>query len=350
MKVEPTPGSLSTRHLAAEQLAPASATAAGRGRCPCTRRCSGFVDLGELLEDPLLVLGGDADAGVGAPRRRPCRRRRRRGAATRTSPRSVNLSALEMKLRRICDTLPSSVCSGGRPSGSSKTQRDRVARPAAAAACRAARRTGPRPSNSAGRTSILPASTLARSSRSLTSSDRSSAALRMKRDLLLLLARSAAPSMRSSSSRDSAQDRVQRRAELVAHVRQEARLHLVGAPQVVGLLVELGVERDHAAVGVLELAVERARARPAAARSSLERAQQLLVLLLQLLDRRRGAAAARAPRDAAEPRRRDERRARAAAACSARPSCPRRARTRSSKRSISRRAPTMPRPMPVVER
>jgi hypothetical protein len=42
----------------------------------------------------------------------------------------------------------------------------------------------------------------------------------------------------------------------MAHVRQEARFHLVGAPQVVGLLVELGVQRDDAAVRVLELAIE----------------------------------------------------------------------------------------------
>ena len=34
-------------------------------------------------------------------------------AATRTSPRSVNLIALEIKFRRIWDTLPSSVCMRG---------------------------------------------------------------------------------------------------------------------------------------------------------------------------------------------------------------------------------------------
>ena len=33
----------------------------------------------------------------------------RKVAVTRTSPLSVNFRALEMKLRRICDTLPSSV-------------------------------------------------------------------------------------------------------------------------------------------------------------------------------------------------------------------------------------------------
>jgi len=41
-------------------------------------------------------------------------------ALTWISPRSVNFSALEMKLRRICETLLSSVCSIGTPTGSSK--------------------------------------------------------------------------------------------------------------------------------------------------------------------------------------------------------------------------------------
>ena len=82
-------------------------------------------------------------------------------------------------------------------------------------------------------------------------------------------------------------DRVERRAELVAHVRQEARLHLVGAPQVVGLLVELGIQRDDAAIRVLELAVEADQLVLALAQL-VQRAQQLLVLLLHLLERDRG--------------------------------------------------------------
>jgi len=51
-------------------------------------------------------------------------------------------------------------------------------------------------------------------------------------------------------------DRVERRAELVAHVGEEAALGLVGAAQEVGALLELGVQRHHAAVGVLQLAVD----------------------------------------------------------------------------------------------
>jgi hypothetical protein len=43
----------------------------------------------------------------------------------------------------------------------------------------------------------------------------------------------------------------------VAHVREEARLQLVGAAEVIGLLVELGVERDDAAVRVFELSIQR---------------------------------------------------------------------------------------------
>ena len=78
------------------------------------------------------------------------------------------------------------------------------------------------------------------------------------------------------------EDRVHRRAELVGHVREEARLQLVGAAQVVRLLVELGVEGHHAAVGVLELAVQ-VRELLLLALQIVERPQQRLVLLLDLL-------------------------------------------------------------------
>jgi len=50
--------------------------------------------------------------------------------------------------------------------------------------------------------------------------------------------------------------RVERRAELVAHVGQHPRLHLGGAPQRLGLVGELGVQCDHAAVRFLELLAE----------------------------------------------------------------------------------------------
>ena len=107
--------------------------------------------------------------------------------------------------------------------------------------------------NAAGRTSILPASTLARSSRSLTSSA-GLGRLADEADLLLLLVRELAVDAVEQEARQR-EDRVQRRAELVAHVGQEARLQSRSARlELVGLLVELGVERDDAAVGVLELA------------------------------------------------------------------------------------------------
>lgn len=100
-------------------------------------------------------------------------------ADTRTSPRSVNLSALEMKLRSTWLILPSSVSSGGSWRLSWKIRRT------AAFLCsgrnmprRAPNRSGTEKDSS--RTVILPASTLARSRRSSTSSESCCAALRMK--------------------------------------------------------------------------------------------------------------------------------------------------------------------------
>ena len=85
---------------------------------------------------------------------------------------------------------------------------------------------------------------------------------------LLHLLRLRAPRPRLSiKSRLSARIDVQRRPELVAHVRQEARLHLVGAVKPLRLLVQLGVQRHHAAVRVLQLSRSAAKGhlpRPAA--------------------------------------------------------------------------------------
>ena len=69
----------------------------------------------------------------------------------------------------------------------------------------------------------------------------------------------------------------------MGHVREEARLQLVGAAEVIRLFVELGVERDDAAVGVLELAIE-VHELLLLALQFVERAQQLLVLALDLFD------------------------------------------------------------------
>ena len=53
-----------------------------------------------------------------------------------------------------------------------------------------------------------------------------------------------------------ADDRGDRRAQLMADVGQEPALRLAGRPQLHRLLVQLGVERDHAAVGLLQLVGE----------------------------------------------------------------------------------------------
>jgi hypothetical protein len=142
--------------------------------------------------------------------------------------------------------------------------------------------------------------------------------------------------------------RVQRRAELVAHVRQKARLELVGAPQRVRLLVELGVERDDAAVGVLELGVEAGQVLLALA-ELLERADQLLVLLADLLDRtlRRGlgqrAASARSAAASSSGARREN-------SLPTITVVPSPIDDVTSNRSTRRRAPAMPSPMPVCDR
>ena len=104
---EPLPGSLSRLHAATQQFGQPLAqrqAQPGAAQALLQRR----LDLREVLEDGVVELGRDADAGVGhgeghlAVARRRC-------AVTRTSPLGVNFSALEMKLRRICDSLRSSV-------------------------------------------------------------------------------------------------------------------------------------------------------------------------------------------------------------------------------------------------
>ncbi len=80
------------------------------------------------------------------------------------------------------------------------------------------------------------------------------------------------------------EDGVQRGAELVTHVGEEAGLHLIGAAQVVGLIVEFGIEGDDAAVGIFEFAVE-AHEFVLPAGKFFENAEQLPVLLLHLAER-----------------------------------------------------------------
>src|SRR4029453_2486711 len=66
-----------------------------------------------------------------------------------------------------------------------------------------------------------------------------------------------------------------------AHVGEEPRLHLVGAPERVGLLVQLRVEREDTAIGVLELRVQ-ARELLLPLTERVEDTEQLLVLLPDL--------------------------------------------------------------------
>ena len=86
------------------------------------------------------------------------------------------------------------------------------------------------------------------------------------------------------------QDRIHRRPELVCHVGDEPRLQLVGPAQMIGAFVELGVERNHSAIGVFELAVHTLEVLLPGAKF-VERAEQLAVLLLNLFERPAGALA-----------------------------------------------------------
>ncbi len=78
-------------------------------------------------------------------------------------------------------------------------------------------------------------------------------------------------------------DRVDRRPELVGHVREEPRLQFVGPAEMVRLLVELRIQRHDAAVRVLELAIE-VHQLLLLGLQLVERAQELAVLMLQLLE------------------------------------------------------------------
>ena len=285
VKVEPTPSVLSTDTWPPSKVASLRTSGSPRP-VPRTRFCTGlssWVNSSKMrswssaaMPIPVSATEQTTDAPSGVRR-----------AVTRISPRSVNFSAFERKLRRICDTLPSSVCRSGTSSGSSNTR--------ATDSFTSSGRSMPRRA----REEVLeielrrPHDRLARLHRreveqvvhqlgqvvgGLADIAHLPALLRGERAVAVV-----------EQERRQRQHRVQRRAELVAHVRQKARLELVGAPQRIRLLVELGVERDHAAVGVLELGVE-ARQLLLALAELLERADQLLVLLADLLDRtlRRG--------------------------------------------------------------
>ena len=152
-------------------------------------------------------------------------RTRAGGRSQRDPPWSVNLNALESRLRSTCCSRCSSVTIGGGSAGSSST---RKSRPFCSASGRNARSTSSQTSTSATAprsTSILPASTLDRSRMSLISDSRSVPAAWIVCGELDLLVGEVAVGVVGQQPRQD-QQRVQRRAQLVAHVGQELRLVL----------------------------------------------------------------------------------------------------------------------------
>ena len=77
-----------------------------------------------------------------------------------------------------------------------------------------------------------------------------------EQDLALLLIRERAVHAIEQQPRD-AQRRPDGGAELVAHVGEKAALELRGLQQLLGLLVQLGIQRDDPAVGLLDLFAQR---------------------------------------------------------------------------------------------
>ena len=182
--------------------------------------------------------------------------RARRGpvaAATRTSPRSVNFSALEMKLRRICDTLPSSVCSGGSPLGSSKTS--------STASLVSSGRSMPRSAPNSSATSNSVGSTI-----DLAGLDLGEVEQVVDQLEQALGRRARCSATCRSCSVGERRRRCGRAAAATAPGSSSAACGTRGScsrgtasssrrpAQLLGALVELGVQRHHAAVGVLELA------------------------------------------------------------------------------------------------
>ena len=345
VKVEPTPGSLCDGQRAAEQLGqPARQRQAEAGAAHLPLQP--MLELRELLEDPRLILRRDADAGVGDAERHHRGPRRRRGADTRTSPRSVNFKRVRDQVAQNLRHLALRRCSsGGTPSASSKTS----ATDWLSSSGRSMPRSAPNSfstSKSAGPHDGLAGFDLGEVEQVV---DQLGQLFGGLADVAELRFRRRGRSLLAFLDQQIAQpdDRVHRRAELVGHVREEARLQLVGAAQVIGSLVELGVERDDAAVGVFELAIE-AHELLLLALQLVERAQQLLVLLLDLFDQVAARPRRDGGRDLVGAHGRSRARCRGGRNLREHDRRALRAWCR-SKSSISRRAPTMPMPMPVAD-
>ena len=68
----------------------------------------------------------------------------------------------------------------------------------------------------------------------------------------------------------------------MAHVGEEAGLQLVGTPEVIRLFIQLGIERDYAAIGILQFPIQTGQIRLPRT-DFFERCEQFLVLVLQFL-------------------------------------------------------------------
>ena len=206
------------------------------------------VGLLELLEDPLLVLGRDARPGVGHGHLHLAVRRAR-VATTTLPPAGVNLTAFERRLKttwRTRRSSPRTRSTSGASSSESWTPFS--GRPLAhhhdAALERLAQRERRRRSSS-----TCPASTFDRSSTSLISESRWWPDERMSSRYSSCFVVDLAEEPLAQHLRE-ADDRVQRRAQLVRHVREELalvparRLQLaVDAPQLVVHPVHVRAER-----------------------------------------------------------------------------------------------------------
>src|SRR5512144_258496 len=108
-------------------------------------------------------------------------------------------------------------------------------------------------------------------------------ALANKSDLLRLLLVQGSIGVLKQQLREHP-DRVERGTKLMAHVGEEARLHLIGTPQVSRFLVQLGIECYHAPVSVLQLLIKLNQFFLPFTQF-VERTREFLILLLQFCER-----------------------------------------------------------------
>ena len=250
VKVEPLPGSLSSQ-IGRRAARRTFWSARGRGRCLPACSCSRGRPGGTPRTPP-----------PGPPARCRCRCRAprptdvaasRRACTSTRPPSGVNLTALVSRLSRICLNLRSSATISPSSGSTCCAERDAVALRALAHQRHRVgerRRRGRRSTSSS---SMRPASTFDRSRMSLMSDEQ---VLARRVDVLevvvLLLVQLAEHALEQHLG--EADDRVQRRAQLVRHVGEELGLVLVGDLELAALVLDLVeqprvLDRDHRLVG-----------------------------------------------------------------------------------------------------